>query len=321
MIIENDTYAIIKHSGKPKLVYVLNGEGRQGVLDSSLASDSPVNITYVDQQALCPLGPEPKQGSVYGLQIEPYINTFNTKKYGPIHFFREMDERQLKALKYAMIDVYDLFKESLSVAFLPVNAIHIKNKRGRYAGSYRASSSAGLAKDTITFHPHDFSDEKYNQYLVAHEFAHGVWYRCVPHKIRAKWIKLYEKRMHLKAVSPKRLDELFEEIVNHETGLNGFMKEVADDFDLMLLKEVMGYLRRHYSLTKDNVQLLIEFDSESLGKIWPAVAHLTEKRFDISEYASTKVEEFFAEAVAYYVTGRNLPKDVVKALEVTIKYL
>ena len=319
MKIESDTYAIIKYRGKPKLAYVLNGKSRKAVLNDSLCTDEPINFTFDADQVMCALGDAPEQGTLYGVKVEPFLKTVETEKYGPIHFFRYMKPREKEALKTAMRAVYEFYQKNISVDFLPLNGLFIRNAKGKYAGSYKAMTRANEWKDQITFHPKDFSDANYNVYLVAHEFAHGVWFRCVPHRVKAKWIKLYDKRMRLNEITEDYLTDLCKSIISYEGGMNAYIKEVADDEEREVIKEIITYFKKHHGLGRDNVELLIEYDSEKLAKIWPHVALLTEKRVDISQYATTKVEEFFAEALAYHVTGKSLPADITKAIEATIK--
>jgi hypothetical protein len=319
MNLDNDTYAIIKYRGKPKLALVLNGKSRQAVLDESLSVDTPVNFTYEEHNVLCALGATPQPGTLYGVKVEPFHKTIETKRYGPIHLFRDMKKEELDTFKSSLTDVYNTFKREISIDFLPLFAIHVRNKKGKYAGSYKAQTQRGEHKDVVSLHPHDFNDEAFNRYLIAHEFAHGVWYRCVSHKLRASWIKLYEKRMKLNSVAKDKLEDLFDSVITYEGGLTGFIKEVADDEDRLVLREVLAYLKKHHLLNKNNVELLVEFDSEALGLLWPTFAFLTDKRADLGQYALSKVEEFFAEAVAYHISGKQLPDDVTRAILSTVK--
>ena len=157
MKIESDTYAIIKYRGKPKLAYVLNGKSRKAVLNDSLCTDEPINFTFDADQVMCALGDAPEQGTLYGVKVEPFLKTVETEKYGPIHFFRYMKPREKEALKTAMRAVYEFYQKNISVDFLPLNGLFIRNAKGKYAGSYKAMTRANEWKDQITFHPKDFS--------------------------------------------------------------------------------------------------------------------------------------------------------------------
>lgn len=317
--VEKDDYIIARYRSKTVLCFVLNSGSCSAVLEKTLHTDEPENITYEDENVLCNLGSNPQNGKIYGIDINPYRNTIDTKTFGPIHLFRDVPKKELKELRKAMKTVFKKFDEQASTAFLPLFQIHILPKKGKYAGSYHAKAKGSEVWDQIKLHPDTFSDPIYNEYLIAHEFAHGLWYRCVPMNIRAKWMNLYQKRRKLSSIGQKHLDELYKELIRYEGGIRDYMKEVADDEEKLVIKEVMTYFKRYQSMSADDVELMLTHDSGKLADMWPNRALLSETRPDISTYAMTKVEEFFAEAVAYHMTDRTLPKDVQKGLDITFK--
>lgn len=315
--ISSDDYIMVRHRNRPTLCFVLNPRSKQAVVEKSLATDEPENIKYEEKDVLCNLGPMPAHGKLYGVDVMPYERTIKTKKYGPILFFTQVPKDDLKKLQKAMSNMYDAFSERASTDFLPVSQIRICPKKGKYAGSYSAKQKYGVITDTIHFHPDDFSDQQYNEYLVAHEFAHALWFRCVEQKIRAKWIVLYQKRLKLSSVDHYALEAIYKELIEYEGTIRDYMKEVAGDEDKLLLREILSFFRKYHSMTPDDVELLFQYDSGKLVEMWPTVATLSELRPDISTYSLKNVQEFFAEAVAYTLTGKILPKDVSKAIKHT----
>jgi len=317
--VEKDDYIIVRYRNKSVLCFVLNGKSCRGVIEKTLHTDDPENITYESENVLCNLGPNPQNGKIYGIDVTPYRSTIDTKTFGPIHLFRDVPKKELKALRSAMKTVHKKFEKEASTAFLPLYQMHILPKKGKYAGSYLAKSKGSEVWDQIKLHPDTFVDPIYNEYLIAHEFAHGLWYRCVPMDIRAKWINLYQKRRKLNSINQKHLDELYQELMRYEGGIRDYIKEVADDEEKLVIKEVLNYFKRYQSMSSDDVELLLLHDSGKLADMWPSRALLSETSPDISTYSMVKVEEFFAEAVAYHFTGRTLPKDVQKGISITFK--
>lgn len=317
--VDKDDYIIVRYRGKSVLCFVLNGKSCRAVLEKTLHLDEPENITYENENVQCNLGPNPQNGKIYGIDINPYRNTIETKTFGPIHIFRDVPKKELSELRKAMKSVYQKFEKEASTAFLPLWQIHILPKKGKYAGAYYAKSKGSEVWDQIKLHPDTFSDPLYNEYLIAHEFAHGLWYRCVPINIRAKWMNLYQKRRKLSSIGQKDLDGLYKDLMRYEGSIRDYSKEVSDDEEKLVIKEVMNYFKRYQSMSQDDVEMMINHDSSKLADMWPTRALLSETRPDISTYAMTKVEEFFAEAVAYHFTGRTLPKDVQKGLDITFK--
>tara|TARA_B100000700_G_scaffold88627_1_gene99992 strand:- start:110721 stop:111704 length:984 start_codon:yes stop_codon:yes gene_type:complete len=316
--VEKDDYIIVKHrNNKPTLCFVLNAKTKRAVIEKTLLSDEPEHITYEDEKLLCNLGPNPQHGKIYGVDVTPYKDTIETKRFGPILLFRDLDKKELKALRKAMKSVFDMFEKEASTAFLPLYQIHLLPKKGKYAGVYIAKTKGSEVYDQIKLHPESFADPIYNEYLIAHEFAHGLWYRCVPLELRVKWMKLYQKRLKLSSIDEKHLGELCHDVVRYEGGIRDYMKEVADDDEKLVIKEVLTYFKKYHSMAAQDVDLMLAHDSGKLADMWPTRALLSESRPDISQYSMTKVEEFFAEAVAYHFSGRQLPKDVAKGLKAT----
>lgn len=318
--VEKDDYIIVRNRRKPVLCLVLNADSRRAVVEKSLLADEMEHITYEIEDVLCNLGPAPAHGKIYGCDVMPYQGTIESKKFGPILLFREVPKKELKALNKAMKSVYDIFEKQASVDFLPLHQIHICPKKGKYAGEYRSKAKGSDTFDVIKLFPETFADPIYNEYLIAHEFAHGLWYRCVSPELRSRWMNLYQKRVKLSAIDSNHLEELCSEVVRYEGGIRDYTKEVAEEDERLVIKEVLTYFKKYHSMAPADVDLMLAHDSGKLADMWPTRALLSETRPDISQYSMTKVEEFFAEAVAYSMTGKILPKDVQKGLDRTFKY-
>lgn len=318
--ISKDDYIVVRHRRKPTLCLVLNEKSRRAVIEKTLQTDEPEHVTYEKDDVLCNLGHSPQHGKIYGIDVMPYMRTIESNKFGPILLFRDVPKKELKSLNKAMKSVYESFEKQASVDFLPLYQIHLCPKKGKYAGMYHAKAKGSETFDIIKLHPETFADPIYNEYLIAHEFAHGLWYRCVSQELRVKWMNLYQKRLKLSTIDSKHLEELCSEVVRYEGGVRDYMKEVAEEDEKLVIKEVLTYFKRYHSMTAADVDLMLAHDSGKLADMWPNRAMLSESRPDISQYAMTKVEEFFAEAVAYHMTGKMLPKDVKKGLDRTFKF-
>lgn len=311
-------YAIVRHKNKPKLIIKLDG-GHRGVLESSLLTDDPEHIDYAPEDVMCNLGQEPKVGNYCGVNVRPFIKTIPSKRFGPIHICRKIDKADITALNSAMKSVFSWYEKHASTAFLPLHAIFIYPPKGKYAGMYVKRVRKNEIMDEIHFLAKELSDVEYKKYIVAHEFAHGLWFSCVDKPMQARWVKLYQRRLKLSRVMEDRLTDLWDSVLNYDGGIKDYQKEIADDEDSMLLKDVIKYFKRVHHMDVRSVDILLQHDSELIGKLWPTSAVLTEERSDISEYAMTNVEEFFAECVAYHCVGKKLPKDIRKALKVTFR--
>ena len=319
--VRDDDYIIADYRGKPTLLFVLNAKAKRCVIEKTLITDEPEHITIQEEHIHCNLGQEPLTGKAFGIDIKPYIKTIETKKFGPIHVFRKLEKGELRGLKKAMNRVYKLYAEKATVSFFPLYAINIEPKKGKYAGSYKFRQKGLDAMDEMYLHPETFTDIEFNTYMLAHECAHGLWFRCVPTDIRSKWLNLYQKRLQLSTIESSELEQLCEDVIQYNGNLGDYCKEVGDDYVKMIVKEVLAYFKRYHHMDQRAVELMLAENSPKLASIWPSSTKLTEERPDISEYSLKNVEEFFAEAMANYMIGKQLPKDVQKGIDFTIKRL
>jgi len=319
MKLESGDYFIARHRGRAKLCVKLAG-GFRATLESTLHADEPETIEYDPEQVLCNLGQNPKPDTYCKVKVRPFIKTVESKRFGPIHICTEIPKKDMKALSGAMKTVFDWYEKNVTTAFLPLYAIYLYPPAGKMVGCYITKVKGTDIQDEMHLMPKAFSDTKYNEYMIAHEFAHGLFNRCVPKPIRAKWLKLYQKRLKLSKIKREQLDLLWKSVVEYEGGLSAFQKEMADDTDSLVLKEVIGYFRRNHRMTRDDIDMMLLQDTETLADMWPSTTALTEERPDISTYSLKSYQEFFCEAVAYHATGKKLPKDVEKGLQYTFKH-
>lgn len=319
--VSKEDYLVVKHNNRNKLVYVLNPGSCRGIVNESLATDEPENVEYEQEDILCNLGASPKPGKIYGVNVNPFVKTIETKRFGPIHLFRNLNDKEMKSLKKGMKRAYAKFEEHAVTRFLPLSKICVYPKRGKHAGMYYAKTKGDEVTDWLDLYPETFEDAAFNEYMLCHEFAHGLWYRCVPSEIKVKWLALYQKRLHLSTVTGKDLEDLCEAVVKYGSGVRDYMKEVAgtEEKEGMILKEVLSYFKRYHRMSAQDVDAMLSYDSEKFADMWPTAATLSEPFADISKYSLTSVEEFFAEAVAYFMVGFKLPKDVQKGLDATFK--
>lgn len=316
--VETGDFFIAKHKGKPALMVKLAGAHR-GVLEHTLHNDEPESVNYEPELVLCNLGKDPAPNTYCSVHVRPYVKTVPSNKYGPVIIRTKLDNKDRKALSDAMAWVYDWYKKHATVAFLPLHQVFLYPPKGKYAGCYKARSRGSETFDVMELHPKSFSDPIYNRYLVAHEFAHGLFFRCVPRDIRARWMRLYQKRLKLSKIKSNRMEELWLTVSSYDGGLSAYLKESADDEERLLLKEVIGYFRRNHRMAADDITMLLDNNRELLKSLWPSSATLTEERPDMGSYAMKSYEEMFAEAMAYHITGKKVPNDILAGIEYTLK--
>lgn len=322
MKINKDDYILVHHVGKkPNLALVIDANRHKA--DLELGDENPEvdsMITYDPDKVVANVGPEPSFGKVFGVDIEPYRNTIVSKNFGPIHIYRELEAREITALKRAMKNLYPKLKKHRCDITLPIK-FRVKPARGKYAGFFKmiTRKKDNEVLDYISIMPKIMSDPQYLEYVLAHEIAHSLWFRAVPDDIKARWLKLYLKRLSLTNVKKDRLNSLGKEIVSYQGSINDYMKEMADEDDIILIKEILKWVAKNRRISKREIKLLQDYDCDMLLDLWPTHAELAQAKNDPTEYAMKNVDEFFAESVALKVAeGKKLSADIEKGLKVTL---
>lgn len=316
MPVEKDSYIIVKVGTKNYLCLAINPERGRAVIDSTLIDDEPKTIEYDEQNLVAVLGTKPKPGSAYGVKINPYISSVETK-YGPIHFYRELNEREMKSFKKALKSTYAKMIDSTLDVF-PFTAMRVYPKRGKYAGQYEIRRKGSEISDKIDLFPETFEDAEWNEYLLFHEYGHAVWYKMVQSRTKARWIKMFHKRIELTNFLKERLVSLLDECLAYQDGnLKDFFKEL-DDESKAVFKEVLAHYKKYHKLDSRSLDILFTEDSEKFASMWPKRSTVVESKMDPSEYALTKPEEFFAETFAFYMQNRKMSGDIKKLMEKTL---
>lgn len=316
MPVEKDSYIIVKVGTKNYLCLAINPERGRAVIDSTLIDDEPKTIEYDEQNLVAVLGTKPKPGSAYGVKINPYISSVETK-YGPIHFYRELNEREMKSFKKALKSTYGKMIDS-SLDVFPFTAMRVYPKRGKYAGMYEIRRKGGEISDKVDLFPETFEDAEWNEYLLFHEYGHAVWYKMVQSRMKARWIKMFHKRIELTNFLKERLVSLLDECLAYQDGnLKDFFKEL-DDESKAVFKEVLAHYKKYHKLDSRSLDILFTEDSEKFASMWPKRSTVVESKMDPSEYALTKPEEFFAETFAFYMQGRKMSGDIKTLMEKTL---
>jgi hypothetical protein len=321
MNIQDNDFILATYEGnKPQLIRVVDAKRRKGYVEyQNYDPDTREEvITYTNESVVCVLGKTPRIGTAFGTKIEPYIRTIESKRWGQIQIYRKLEKKDIEPIKIGLKKAYLALKKVGAHSVLPVQ-IQIRNKKGKYAGAYYSGTKK--KPHHIMLCPEVFSDVKYNKYVILHEVAHAIWFTQVPNVIKAKWLALYTKRLALRKIKQDQLESLGKSLLDYGSSVNDYLKELASDEDKLLIKEVMTWLKSKRHFDQHDVKLLLDTDPQLLMEYWPNRAELIDLRPDISEYSLLNVREFFAESIAFHLTDKTLPKDVVKAINYTLPRL
>lgn len=320
IIVGKDNYIIVRVGSKCKLGFAHNPERNTCYLEETLQSDEPIVFEYDEKTLIACLGADPEIGTAFGVHIEPQRSE-QEHEIGPIIYHRKLKKEEKKAFKWGLDKAVATLKEHKLDDVLPIKRVELRNKKGKYAGHYAIKRKGDDTQDKIVFHPQVLEDPKYNLYIALHELAHALWFRKISDEFRARWLVSYNEHTHVNKAKKSHMESLLKQLIESQASIREFQKELQDDEDKALFREVMVYLKRHHKLSPQDVNLLLTHNSQVLGEIWPTSASLSESELPITAYAATSVEEFFAEAASHVLTGQKIPKKIDKLLQKTFKHI
>jgi hypothetical protein len=103
--------------------------------------------------------------------------------------------------------------------------------------------------------------------------------------------------------------------VTSATSIRDYLKDTPDDGPL--IKDILKHIQRVHGLNKSHLELALN-NSESIEIYWPTAIELSSKETAISDYSMKSPEEFFAEAFAFHICGRKIPKKIQALLDSTL---
>jgi hypothetical protein len=280
-------------------------------------------ITVTKDQVILNLGPTPAKGSVYGFDVSDlYLGAKQHDSFGDVHFFVKPPKEQRAKMSESMDRIARrLRKIGLeNLLNLPI-AFEVRNKRGKYAGMFHMSKDADKKPHRIELFPD--ADVPSYDYLLAHELGHPLHMVVLKdhRKLNADWIRLYNQSIRPRVIERERVIQLRKALAAQEEAPGSWGRAlVAEEGDEAKaeLKLIFRWISQVHSLTVQELdQLWDEGDGKNdVVELWPTT-ELKSKDIKplVSEYSTVSPKELFAEAMAYDLTGRELPKQVKKLLE------
>lgn len=317
-----DQYVVYRSGEKTcswGLVTHTDGKNVSGIDEKGLpyveGSDHMFEVPVKDVVAV--LGKKPRFGNAYGCKIEPFLKTVEHGHWGSLHFFIRMADADKEKLKTSLNTVAKKLQRNGLSGFMPID-IEIRNPMGRWAGSYKFFPKEG-ERDTMKLHPKTWDQP---DYLLYHEAGHGVWFRLMSKKAKAAWIELYHAYVKVAECNPRTVRTLKTDFCKQDTERVQDFRGQLDENDALVFDACIDHITSTHSLSVDHLNTLILSGRGAIvGSLWPTIQVLhTDYEYPISDYASTRPEEFFAEAFAYHFTGtQKLPDRIAKLLEKTLQ--
>lgn len=312
MIIEiNDLIQF--YSGKKKLYgfiqkdKVVTGTGECIEVTNAIDPDDKHMITQDD--IINNYGQTP---NLDDLKIEVHNKEFILPLFGTVIPYKTLLDAEEKCIKKAFSEMED----DVKLFDIFPTRIFIKYNKGKKVGCYKYNKKEEVSE--ISLMPSAFDKDNIKE-IVYHEIGHAVWDRSIPEKLKAAWIKLYDRNMERKKVATKEVIDLKDSFINSGMTVSDYIKNMEDG---EAMKKVAKYIKELYNLQPKHIDILVKQDSKDLDKYWPTDGlELSEYNPFVSQYATTSVEEFFAESFMYYYMKQQLPQSVENAITKTLHYI
>lgn len=320
---EKGDYVVVRGQGKKTVfgqVVAVSKKEYTIAIEKGRFTDNELENIEVDHDALLVnLGEEPAVGSVYGHRIEPCIHHAEIGEWGHIYIHRFMSDGEKSRLKLALKAAKKVLQDFGCWKFGTIN-LKISNPRGQYAGMYKVISG----EQWVEFYPPSMDSETEMVHLIIHEAGHAVWFRCVPNKIKAKWVRLYHHYTSRSEVSESDLHDLRSLLDDNEVESLSQLRSLTETGEQdAVLDEVVAWINDKHSLEVEDINLLLAA-GDKMEDIWPQAEELllTDVETAVTEYGMKNVREFFAESFRVYLDNEEkLPPRIRKAMGITIQHL
>jgi hypothetical protein len=190
----------------------------------------------------------------------------------------------------------------------------------KYAGMYRRSSKPEKNPHRFMIRPESLTPDWYT-YVIAHEYGHHLHSEFMTsRKLNAQWIKLYKSTILVKDVDKKQTTRILNALLDQEAPPSDFKGQLEED-DATAFKWIIKAIRTQHKLSIKELDayFLAEFFDE-IQEVWPDAVTTNDLAPLVTEYSTVSYRELLAESFAYYITGRELPKAVLKLLEDSIAF-
>lgn len=318
-------YIIAQMQGtKPFLAQIVKlGDDGYTVIPDKLRYREEDEITVHKKDVLVRLGPEPKPGKVYGVDVANiYRKSFTHDVWGPVHFFVKPDKEHLKMLK-AGLDITAKRLDKLSLTdYMGKFQTEIRAKKGKYAGMYTHHKDE---KSVVWYAPECAAKQEDMNGVIYHEYGHVLRFNGLTRvKPRARWQRLFQHSIAPIVVPKKFLDGLLDTLIEEanngsDTALPKIIKEYVaeDDTNIAGVKALQRWMRQIHHVSPRDIEVLwAANDADTLRSLWPKTS-IDTSRLDpiLTDYATKNVEELFAESFMFYALGKKIPSSIEKLLE------
>lgn len=286
------------------------------VIVKDIGTEKEEKIPVMFEDVLAWLGNKPLYGSVYGQKVELLKEELETKHWGTVSVYRELDDIQRDSIQTGFRAAHKLIKDAAATA-KALDFISLRMPRGKYAGMYK---KVGDEHGFDLFPKDEFLTSASFCDLLLHEHGHTVWYTRVPKKLKGSWVKLYHSLLVKRDISSKTALGVWEEFSLHEGTVQEFLSE-REEVDVYIMNDYLSYVYDKNKLDEEDLNSFKENGGDLLSLVPDTGLVFSEQEGLPTDYAGVNTREFFAESFRLYLGGGALDKRVQKAMKKTLESL
>jgi hypothetical protein len=245
--------------------------------------------------------------------------------FGALNLFYDPSDEVVGNLKKAFSAAYASLKaKGLDFIVQPQTCVWeiYPYDGGKYAGMYKRNSKPEKNPHRLSIMPeHTAYDHSWYSYVILHELAHHMHSEfVVGRQLNAKWIDLYSTSVPARDILKADTDRLLKALLEGEdlpSAFKGQLEEADEEAYKLILKAIK---QQHKLGVKELDVLFVAEFNDQIKALWPETVVANDLNPLVTEYATKNYRELFAEAFAYYMTGRELPQEVKELVEESISY-
>jgi hypothetical protein len=321
--IQKDDYVIAHLIDKDFCVKI--HEIKKNSIDGQIATvarDKVELVSFFPEDIIANLGPNPKNGTAYGVKVEIFYRYLETN-FGKVALFTDIEKSERKELSKHYNKAFAKLVDIGLDEFTYTLDLEIRGKSGKMAGCYGVAKNLDNFDKLTIFIEAEIGDLTIEDVLY-HESGHGVWNRLLQQdKYKARWVEDYCRFIESESINSKELSKHLSNLISSGETYTKYISSVkreGDDYDKELIKCLSTYFKQVRRLMPKDLDYLALYDRDFLKSVWPLKSQeFTKiKGNPISDYAMKNAQEYFCECFRIHMAGKKLPKTTRKLMEKTI---
>jgi hypothetical protein len=268
---------------------------------------------------------DPEHPSYHNKFDAIFQKAIHNEDFGSLNWFYQPKDEVREKLEDAFKKAADALEaKGLGFIIQPTTCVWEIYPYGgeKYAGYYKRNAKPEKNPHRLAIIPeHTDYDHSYYTYVIFHELAHHLHSEFViGRQLNAKWIDLYSTSVPARDILKPDTDRLLKAMLEQEdlpSAFKGQLEEADEEAFKLILKAIK---QQHKLGVKELDVLFVAEFNDQIKALWPETVVANDLNPLITEYATKSYRELFAEAFAYYMSGREVPLEVKELLEESISY-